>query len=94
MAAEGKGSRGLSRAHIVWAVLAGVLAGHVILAALVFDPKPFVGGDNASYMILAESLEGGQGYRDLYLPDAPRHRMDRRSFMTRGLLAKPPGSTT
>ncbi len=73
MAAEGKGIRGLSRAHIVWAVLAGVLAGHVILAALVFDPKPFVGGDNASYMILAESLEGGGGYRDLYLPDAPRH---------------------
>lgn len=40
---------------------------------MLLDPKPFVGGDNAGYMALAESLRTGQGYRDIYLPDAPLH---------------------
>ena len=56
-----------------WAALSGLVVAHVILATLLFDPKPFVGGDNAGYLILAESLETGQGYRDIYLPDAPLH---------------------
>ncbi|NIR75247.1 MAG: hypothetical protein GWN32_10065 [Gemmatimonadetes bacterium] len=43
------------------------------VAAFVFDPKPFVGGDNAGYLILAESIQTGQGYRDLHLPGTPRH---------------------
>ncbi|HSG81565.1 MAG TPA: hypothetical protein VLC48_04910, partial [Gemmatimonadota bacterium] len=73
MAAEGQGNWHLSRAHIIWTALALTIAVHVFLAALLFDPKPFIGGDNAGYMILAESLESGQGYRDLYLPGSPRH---------------------
>ena len=57
----------------MWLALAGVVALHIIFAALLFDPKPYTGGDNAGYLILAESLQTGQGYRDLYLPDMPRH---------------------
>lgn len=38
-----------------------------------FDPKLFTGGDNAIYMILAESISHGKGYRDLYLPDELPH---------------------
>ena len=56
-----------------WAALAGLVALHVILAALLFDPKPFLGGDNAGYMILADALRTGRGYRDIYLPGAPLH---------------------
>ncbi len=59
--------------HGEWAALVGLLVVHVLLVVFLFDPKPFVGGDNAGYMILAESLASGQGYRDIYLPDAPRH---------------------
>lgn len=46
---------------------------HVLLAWLLFDPKPFVGGDNFWYMLLAESLRSGEGYRDLWLPNTPPH---------------------
>jgi len=71
--AEARVIHSLSRKHITWAALAGLIATHIILATLLFDPKPFIGGDNAGYMILAESIGSGQGYRDLYLPGAPRH---------------------
>lgn len=71
--AEAGGKHGLPITHITWAALAGLIATHIILAALLFDPKPFVGGDNAGYMILAESISTGQGYRDVYLPGAPQH---------------------
>jgi hypothetical protein len=59
--------------RLLWAALAGVVATHIVLAYLLFDPKPFVGGDNAGYMALAEALQTGQGYRDLYLPGLPKH---------------------
>jgi hypothetical protein len=59
--------------RLLWAIVACLIAAHVVAAYLLFDPKPFIGGDNAAYMTLAESLETGQGYRDLYLPDAPKH---------------------
>ena len=55
------------------AATVGIVAVHVVLSLAVFDPKPFVGGDNAGYMILAESIRSGDGYRDLYLPETPRH---------------------
>ncbi|MEQ8764688.1 MAG: glycosyltransferase family 39 protein [Planctomycetota bacterium] len=32
-----------------------------------------LGGDSAEYVLLARSLAGGHGYRDLYLPGAPAH---------------------
>ncbi len=57
----------------VWIGLGAILFAHIVLALLLFDPKPFVGGDNAGYMILAEALETGRGYRDVHLPNAPRH---------------------
>jgi hypothetical protein len=73
VAGEGERARRLSRTQVVWAVLVASLLAHAVLAAFLFDPKPFVGGDNASYMILAESIESGQGYRDLFHPDSPRN---------------------
>ncbi len=62
-----------SSGSLLWAVLACLVAAHIVLAYLLFDPKPFVGGDNAGYMALAEALQTGQGYRDLYLPGLPWH---------------------
>ena len=70
---ERRGIRSLSADQLAWAVMAGLVGVHIVLGVLLFDPKPFVGGDNAGYMILAESIETGQGYTDLYLPDTPRH---------------------
>lgn len=46
---------------------------HALIGLLLFDPTLFTGGDNAGYMILADALRSGEGYRDLYLPDAPLH---------------------
>jgi len=46
---------------------------HLILALLLYDPTPFVGGDNARYMILGESLRSLRGFRDLHLPGMPVH---------------------
>ena len=50
-----------------------LVALHVFLGLLLFEPTLFTGGDNAGYMILADALRSGEGYRDLYLPDAPLH---------------------
>lgn len=72
VAEELKG-RSLSSEQLAWTALVGLVVLHVALAVLVFDPKPFVGGDNAGYMILAESIETGQGYRDIHIPGSPRH---------------------
>ncbi len=46
---------------------------YLVLSVLLFDPKLFPGGDNAAYIILAESLSSGKGYKDLYLPAEPPH---------------------
>lgn len=61
------------RLRVVRHPLLWICAAHVLLAALLFDPKPFTGGDNFWYMLLAESLRTGQGYRDLWLPGSPLH---------------------
>ena len=53
--------------------LIGLVGLHVAFAALLFDPEPTIGGDNAHYMILAESIGSGQGYRDIHVPGAPNH---------------------
>ena len=50
-----------------------VCGAHVVLAALLFDPKPFLGGDNYWYLLLADALRSGEGYRDLWLPSMPAH---------------------
>jgi hypothetical protein len=71
--AEGLKGRRISSERLAWLLVATLVTLHVVLAVLVFDPKPFPGGDNAGYMILAESIETGQGFRDIHLPGAPRH---------------------
>ncbi|MBN2620712.1 glycosyltransferase family 39 protein [candidate division WOR-3 bacterium] len=43
----------------------------LILTLLLFSPRLFVGGDNAQYIALAESIVSGKGYRTVYLPDEP-----------------------
>ncbi|UCG41912.1 MAG: glycosyltransferase family 39 protein [candidate division WOR-3 bacterium] len=55
----------------IWVALFS--AAFILLALLLFDPKPDTGGDNVVYMILAESLRTGQGYADIFLPGAPAH---------------------
>ncbi len=71
--AEERGGRSLPKGWVPWATLSALVVVHVALAVLLFDPKPFIGGDNAVYMTLAESIESGQGYRDIDLPGTPRH---------------------
>ncbi|MEN8143997.1 MAG: hypothetical protein ABFS14_03520 [Gemmatimonadota bacterium] len=62
------------RSRIRPATIALLLVGlNLILAFLLFDPALFTGGDNSRYMILAEALRTGEGYRDLYLPGSPLH---------------------
>jgi hypothetical protein len=53
-------------------VVAGLVALHLVLAALAFMPAPQPGGDNAVYLSLAQSLLDG-GYRDLFDPATPAH---------------------
>lgn len=52
-----------------------ILIVFLLLALLLFDPKPFLGGDNATYIILAKSLLSGRGYLDLSAPNAPPHKL-------------------
>ncbi|HET9983643.1 MAG TPA: glycosyltransferase family 39 protein [Longimicrobiales bacterium] len=56
-----------------WAIALGLVALHLLLAAWVFDPTVFTGGDNASYLSLARSLVEGHGYRSTWEPGAPLH---------------------
>ena len=53
--------------------LLAILGVHLLLAYLLFNPLPFTGGDNAHYMLLAESLTSGQGYRDIHVVSTPLH---------------------
>lgn len=39
----------------------------------IYDRRIFIGGDNAEYYALAESLATGQGYRELYSVGRPEH---------------------
>jgi hypothetical protein len=46
---------------------------YCILSVLLFDPKLSTGGDNAIYIILAESISNGRGYKNIHMPDEPEH---------------------
>jgi hypothetical protein len=48
---------------------------YIVLSVFLFDPKPFVGGDNARYINLARSMLLGKGYRDISHPDEPRYTL-------------------
>ena len=50
------------------------LLAYVVISLLVFDPKLHTGGDESIYIILAESLISGEGYRDIQLIGKPLHR--------------------
>jgi hypothetical protein len=50
-----------------------VLFIYCALSILLFDPKLSTGGDNAIYIILAESISTGKGYKNIYMPDEPEH---------------------
>lgn len=50
-----------------------LVAVHVLLALLVFEPTLFPGADAGHYMVLGESLRHGMGFRDIQLPGSPLH---------------------
>jgi len=52
-----------------WAIAGAVVA--LVIAAAVFDPYLFTGGDNVAYYALAKALATGRGYVDLITPGAP-----------------------
>lgn len=54
-------------------VAGGLLALHLLLAFLAFEPAPHNGGDNAAYYGLAKSLLDGTGYTEIYDPAMPPH---------------------
>jgi len=49
------------------------IALYTLFSLLLFDPKPFTGGDNAVYINLAQSLVQGKGYKNLNQPGEPGH---------------------
>lgn len=46
---------------------------YVLLSVLTFDIRLFTGGDNVVYVILAESIVSGQGYRNIHVAGEPEH---------------------
>ena len=59
------------RAKDKWPI-AALVALHVCLGAILFDPKLFTGGDNALYVLLSESLRTtGDGYSTSIEPGPP-----------------------
>ncbi|OPX17379.1 hypothetical protein BXT86_06800 [candidate division WOR-3 bacterium 4484_100] len=65
-----KRSKGFSKKN---RLLLSFLLGYLFISLLLFDPKLFTGGDNAVYVLLAQSITSGKGYRNIYLPDEPAH---------------------
>jgi hypothetical protein len=50
-----------------------ILILYVLLSVLLFDPKPFVGGDNAAYVSLSKALAAGRGLAELWTPEQRPH---------------------
>lgn len=50
-----------------------LVAIHIALAILVFEPILFAGADAGHYMVLGEALREGLGFRDIHLPGSPLH---------------------
>jgi len=68
----------LTSRRLVWFFI-GLYA---VLSLLLFDPKLFIGGDNAVYINLAQSLTQGKGYRNLNQPGEPGHTQYPPAFPT------------
>ncbi len=58
--------------HSRW-LLVSILALFILISLLMFDPKPFVGGDNAAYVSLSKSLAQGQGLSEIWTPEGKAH---------------------
>lgn len=56
-----------------WLMPLALVALHLVLALLSFDPTPHTGGDNAAYISLARSLLERGTYQELYDPALPPH---------------------
>ncbi|HYH79355.1 MAG TPA: hypothetical protein VEX86_06150 [Longimicrobium sp.] len=56
-----------------WKVALGFALLHGVLAVMAFNPSPYVGGDNATYMALAQSLAERHGYLELWDPAMRPH---------------------
>jgi len=54
-------------------IVLGLLLVYLLCSAVLFDPKPFVGGDNAVYVILSQSLARGRGMAELWTPEQRPH---------------------
>ena len=55
-----------------WKAVVGLIALHLVLCAVLFDPKIHTGGDSVTYVLLAESiLEVGDGYSLSVEPGPP-----------------------
>lgn len=54
-----------------WVLL--FLGVYLLLSILTFDLRLYTGGDNATYIILAESLATGRGYNNIHLPEESPH---------------------
>ena len=48
-----------------------IALGFLVCYFAIFDSKLDLGGDNAGYYILGQSIHSGQGYTDIHLPGAP-----------------------
>ncbi|HEU4561747.1 MAG TPA: hypothetical protein VFS20_28235 [Longimicrobium sp.] len=56
-----------------WKVALGFALLHLVLAVLAFNPAPYVGGDNATYMALAKGLAEQGRYVDMWDPSLRAH---------------------
>jgi len=63
---------GWAESHSRW-LLVSIMAAFVVLSLLMFDPKPFVGGDNAAYVSLSRSLVQGKGLSEIWTPEGKPH---------------------
>lgn len=54
-------------------IILGLLAVYLLFSILLFDPKPFVGGDNAAYVHLSRALASGRGLVELWTPEQRPH---------------------
>ncbi len=54
-------------------IFLGLLAVYIVLSLVLFDPKPFVGGDNAAYVALSKSLAQGKGMSEIWTPEQRPH---------------------
>lgn len=59
----------IGKSPVAWAIAGAVVS--LLVAAALFDPYLFTGGDNAGYYALAKALAEGRGYVDIVHPDVP-----------------------